>query len=102
MLRLLYAALEEGPRRILEEEMHFENYEYRSEPMRRAFGDGARTIILALVDRHGAVRPELRARVEACDEPAVLRELATAVAAAADRIAIESLLTRLPPRALDG
>ena len=89
--------------------MHFENYEYRSDHMRRAFGEGrhqgqlecARAIVLTLVDGHGAVRDDLRARVEACDDPELLRTLATDVARAADRSAVELLLTRLSAKVVD-
>ena len=59
--------------------------------------EGVRSVVLMLIDRHGAVRDDLWARVEACDAPAQLRSLAVEIAAAPDRATVERLLAGLPP-----
>ena len=88
-------------------------YEYQSDFARRFFGEGreagrqegrvegevegVRSVVLALIDRHGPMRDELRARVAGCDELARLRALAIELAAATDQSAVERLLAALPP-----
>ena len=79
-------------------------YVYRTEFARRYFGEGlaegrlegARAVVLALVDRHGEVAAALRDRVEACGDADELCVLATASSAAPDRLAIERLLAARP------
>jgi hypothetical protein len=101
---LLHASLGAAARAILEDQMHFDKYEWRSEPGRRAFGEGRqegkvealRDVVIALLARHGTVGDDLRARVLGCDDPERLRTLAVDLASANDREAAESLIVALP------
>ncbi|MBK9037356.1 MAG: hypothetical protein IPL61_39965 [Myxococcales bacterium] len=109
---LIRASLNQAARRALEDEMQPGKYEYQSEFARRYYGEGrqvgqqegrqegllegARQLVLALADRHGAVSDDARARVSACGDPAQLQALAVEIAGAADRVAVERLLARLP------
>ena len=90
-------------------------YEYQSEFARHYFGEGrnagrlegrqegrqegqlsgARDLLLALADRHGAISDDLRSRVIACAAPDQLRDLAIAIAAAPDHSTVEHILSRL-------
>ena len=100
---LVWAALGDAARRILEEEMQSGKYEYQSEFARRYYGEGelegARGIVLVLAERHGPVASELRQRVAACGDPTKLRALAVGLADASDAAAVERLLRELGPGA---
>ncbi len=102
---LIRGSLNEAARRALEEEMQPGKYEYRTEFARRYFGEGrqegmlegARAVVLSLVDRHGAVEAPLRERVAACADPERLRTLAVDLARAPDLDAVGRLLEGLSP-----
>ena len=110
---LIDASLNDVARRALEVEMQTRKYEYQSEFARRYFGEGEqkgleqgrhagqiegiRSVVLTLAERHGPVSGDLRARVEACAAGEVLHTLAVALAGAADLMAVEQTLARLPP-----
>ena len=53
-------------------------------------------MIATLADRHGAVSDDLRARIDACDDPAQLQSLGLEIAGAPDRTTVERVLARLP------
>jgi hypothetical protein len=110
---VIYAALNEAARRLLEEEMRSGKYEYRSDFARHYFGEGRqlghqegrvealRELVLSLVERHGSVTADQRERVAACADGELLRTLAVDLAGAADGQAAAALLARLPARAPD-
>lgn len=105
---LMWAALNEAARRVLEDEMQSGKYEYRSDFARRYYGegredgqrvgelDGIRSVVVALLERRGPVSQEWQARLDACSDPTSLRELAVELSSAADETAIATLLARLP------
>jgi hypothetical protein len=101
---LLRATLDEAARRVLEQEMLSRNHEYQSDFARRYFGEGrqqgrleeARELLLCVAARHALADDELAARVVACDDRELLRELTLALAACADRTAAERIIARLP------
>ena len=100
---LIRATLEPAPRAILEQEMHFEKYEYRMPENRKAFSEGReegalaalRDVVITLVGRHGDVPESLRAHVDACGEVERLRALVADLAGAADREAAHAIVARL-------
>src|SRR5262249_10323238 len=93
----LYAVLKEAGRQTLEEEMRFQDDQYKRALENHFICEGMRRVILPLAERHGAVEEELRGRLEDCDDAERLRALAVELAGAADRAAVEASLAALPP-----
>ncbi len=109
---LICVTLTDSARCALEDQMEPGKYEYQSEFARRYFGEGldagrqegrqegqlsgARDLLLALADRHGAIPDDPRRRVVACADPDQLRDLAIELASATDRSTVERVLARLP------
>lgn len=97
---ILEHTLGEVVRLIRENQMHFENYEFKGPTALRKMAEArlqeARELLLAVADRHGRVRDELRARVDGCSDGERMRTLVVELANAGDRDAVEALIQTLP------
>lgn len=100
---LLLSLLAEHPRQLLEQLMNPAGEKWKSAPFQHAYiegreegrEEGSRRMLLALVDRHGAVDEGLRRRAIMCAADR-LHGLALEIAAAPDRSGIEHVLASLP------
>lgn len=109
----IWAVLDSVGRRALEDEMQPGKYVFKSDLALHYIGVGreegreegrlaeARELVLALVERHGPIAAESRARLAASSALEQLRGLALDVARAPDRETIERLLAALTAPASD-
>jgi hypothetical protein len=108
---LIRGSLDEAAGRILEHEMQYGDYEYKSDFARRYFGKGLEqgleqglkqgreamhAVVLQIAEqRFGLARSRVRRSIKACRDLDRLTTLVTQVGAASSRGAVERLLARL-------
>jgi hypothetical protein len=104
-LDLIRASLDTVVRRILEADMDFANYEFKSDYFREKIskareegreegrvGELRRIALRIAQTRIGEIAPQVQARLDACDDAERLESLVLALSAAGDPVAIEKLL----------